>query len=436
MIPRSQQSYQALELDGANEDLERESNRWISTLRAPTDGKQTIYSLLSLNGLIVGTSLVAGIFALIACYSYYFSHGSSCLGAPYLYVTYSNEHNVMQITRDGCYTMSRALYDMPQRKLHMRSMAMGSYKNKEALYVADASPKTSQIMVFGECSFWNGMRTREASAFGKETVFADGAVHSYGVTFDSDGNLYASYQHTNVVLRAKAATFERMDLPKHFEFYGLQGEEYKNGTESSISDGDNNIISIASSNSDTTSDDMHRDSDGKITPFSGTFFQFGYPNIHDEDDQGIRSIQWATNKKHKELLWITNEFKNLIVMVDRDSKVVHKIDIQGPIGLYHNATATNSFVKDRIFVGSRPLSKKETGSVIAYDVNTFVELGRYTMIGMSHPTGIVVSGGLLYVADQTLKGILTFDLETGRFVKTIWSRLTGGDIEQLILTDC
>ena len=54
---------------------------------------------------------------------------------------------------------------------------------------------------------------------------------------------------------------------------------------------------------------------------------------------------------------------------------------------------------------------------------------------MTHPTGIVVHEATLYVADQTLNSILSFDLVTGRYIDSIWNH-DRGNIRQIALSDC
>jgi hypothetical protein len=54
---------------------------------------------------------------------------------------------------------------------------------------------------------------------------------------------------------------------------------------------------------------------------------------------------------------------------------------------------------------------------------------------MTHPTGIAVHD-VLFVADQRLGAILTFHLNSTEFIKNIWERSAGGDIEHIALTNC
>ena len=46
----------------------------------------------------------------------------------------------------------------PKRDADLRSMVLGNYKGKSALYIADSGPE-SGVLVFSDCSYWNNMRT-------------------------------------------------------------------------------------------------------------------------------------------------------------------------------------------------------------------------------------------------------------------------------------
>jgi len=74
--------------------------------------------------------------------------------------------------------------------------------------------------------------------------------------------------------------------------------------------------------------------------------------------------------------------------------------------------------------------------VIAVNVDTFEVENRYGLVGLTHPTGLTVYNDVLYVADQKLKAILTFDIRSERFLEKIWERQAGGDLEQLVLSHC
>jgi streptogramin lyase len=289
--------------------------------------------------------------------------------------------------------MNRVLYGVPHKKMELRTMLMGTYKDDEALYVADASGKTENILVFGQCSYWSKMRTHITSTMGGRSIYKEGAQHSYGLSFDNDGNLYVSYQHTNAILRSQKDTFQPMALPQ-----AMQNREGEEG----------------------------------LTFFEGTFYQFGEPKVQDQSRQGVRSIAWAVNNEYGELLWVVNEFENAIYIMDKAANVVRTIAVPAPIGLYHDKEGGDEFTKGRIYVGSRA---KKTGSVMVFDTSTFEQVESFVYLTMSHPTGISVHDGVLYVADQSMNAILTFDLESSRFLKIIWER-PDSNIEQLALSSC
>ena len=358
-------------------------------------GTNTLWSLLKGEQLLMFTGAIFVLFIGISITSYYGSRElNSCLGAPYLYVSYGIDHNIFQITRDGCVIMNKVLYRVPRKKVELRSMAIADYKGTKSLYVADAARKTNSVLVFGQCSYWSKMRTLATRRMDSHSFFREGAIHAYGMAFDNNGNLYVSYQHTNVILRSTKDTFEPMPLPG-----AMQRRQEAEG----------------------------------LKLYEGTFYQFGQPMIQESHNQGVRSIAWASNNEHEELLWVANEFENAVYILDQEANLVKKLEITKPIGLYHSKSSTNPMEMGRIYIGSR--GNKKLGNVFCYDTNTFDLLATYSMIGMTHPTGIAVHEDTLYVADQTLNSILSFDLVTGRYIASIWDR-DEGNIEQITLSDC
>lgn len=375
----------------------RKSGYTSSLSASAMSGDGSLWSLLTTQQLWGITLAVVALFMGISYAALYDSRlMNMCLPAPYLYVSYGTDHNIFQITRDGCVMMNKVLYGVPRKKLELRSLSIADYKGQSSLYVADAARKTENILVFGECSNWGKMRTHLTSTMGKDSVFKEGAQHAYGIAFDSKGDLYISYQHTNAILRSTKDQFSPMALPQAMK---------------------------------------DRESDEGVKLYEGTFYQFGQPQVQKSKDQGIRSIAWANHSTADsgELLWVANEFANKVYVLNHAAELVHSLDINAPIGIYHDRAGEGIYVKDRIYIGSR--SSKKTGSVLCFDTNTFELLGTYFMLGMGHPTGIVVHESVLYVADQGLNSILTFDLETSRFISTIWSRSIGA-IEQIALTPC
>lgn len=363
-------------------------------------GHGSILSILSIPSLVlIAFCVCIGMVVIgFACYKY--SEASACLGPPYLYVSHSKEHNIIQLTRDGCMHMSKVLFGVPRAKMELRTMVVDQYEGEPALYVADAKPETSQVLVFGDCSYWTGMRSFRTSVFTLDGPYGEGAKHAYGITFDFDGNIYTSFQHTNTVLRAARDSFEA--LP-------------------SIQDG---RFANAASN-DT------RWAGSPKGPYPGTFFQFGDPIVQNPQDQGVRGIAWTKSKKGPNL-WINNELDNAVYVADTQGNKVALIDVKFPVGIYHNANADTAAERQLVYIGSRG---KKSGFVYAYDKDTFKIVRKYTLIGMTHPTGIAVHD-VLFVADQRLGAILTFHLNSTEFIKNIWERGAGGDIEHIALSNC
>lgn len=91
--------------------------------------------------------------------------------------------------------------------------------------------------------------------------------------------------------------------------------------------------------------------------YNGTFVQFGLPEKHDPKERGIRAIQWTKNFTE---LWIANEDLNAIIIVNREGKYLHHIDIPKPIGLYYHLPEIfhHPPVVDTIDIDTPPASSK------------------------------------------------------------------------------
>ena len=373
-------------------------------------GHGSIWSLLSVPSMVLIAFVICLIMIVIGFASYKYSDASGCLGPPYLYVSHSKEHNIMQITRDGCLNMNTVLFGVPRGKMELRSMILSPHEGNTALYVADARPETSQVMVFGDCSYWTSMRSFEKSMFTQQGPFGGGAQHAYGVAIDGEGNTYASFQHTNVILRAS---------PNNFNPYPARAVV-------DIVQGAKRMLKTKSDENGTFN------GDGINTgPYIGTFFQFGNATVQNPQDQGVRGIAWieSTSGGH---LWINNEFENVVYIVDSEGNPVKLLDVKLPLGIFHNPNADSREERQLVYIGSRG---KKASAIYAYDKDTFKVVKTFRLIGMTHPTGIAVHD-VLYVADQGLGAILTFDLNTTSFIKNIWERKAGGDLEHIFLTPC
>ena len=296
---------------------------------------------------------------------------------PYLYVTTHDYSNVLKYTMDGCLVDHAVLTNIPvKRRTELRSMVLQG----EHLIVANAAASEAQLMAFGKCSPDNGGR-REWKA----TVVADdkdnrGASHAYGVTVDSDYNVYASFQHTDVVLRFFASgAMEAMPLPP-----------------------------------------VLIDSTQRHEFWPGTFHQFGTREQHGE---GVRGMAMVGRD-----LWVANEDIDGVVVIDtRSGLVTDIIPVDAPVGV-HFSPAHNL-----VFIGSKV--KHWDGSVAAFDRRTMRRVQTFKTTKMTHPTGLAVWGDVLYIGEQDLNRIYAFDITTGMEMGKVIDKLPG-QIEQILLVDC
>lgn len=151
--------------------------------------------------------------------------------------------------------------------------------------------------------------------------------------------------------------------------------------------------------------------------------------MHDEKTQGLRAILWVEPLQQ---LWIANEDLHRILLVDYNGKYVGKIKIKNPIGLVYDHE------RSLVFVGSKK-SSKDTGAV--YGINIFSKkvVKTFTLLGgetMNHPTGLAVNGDTLFVAEQRMDVVLTFNITTERYLKQIISKMSSGGIEHIALSNC
>jgi hypothetical protein len=220
-------------------------------------------------------------------------HKGCDLSPPFLYVTTHDEvPNVLKYTRDGCLLSNDVLVGGPETYDHVieyRSMALGEYKGeKDVLYIADAMSKESYLLVYSSCDASGHRHYLDRVV---STHINRGADHTYGITFDGDGNVYASFQHTDCVLRFAKDTFTPMHLP----------------------------LSIQSSK-------HHKDY------FPGTFVQFGLPGVHHVEEQGVRGLARVNNT-----LYVANEDLGGVMVVDINSGTAYNIIVvHNPIALHYD----------------------------------------------------------------------------------------------------
>ena len=312
-------------------------------------------------------------------------------GPPYLYVTVHHEvKNILKYNRNGRLVSENVLVG-GDKFIHLdselRSMVIGKYKNERALYVADASGLRSQVLLYKPCADLTSWCFVD-SIIRKENN--DGVDHTYGICFDDNGNLYASFQHTDTVLRFQRDTFESMDINP--SYYSLN----------------RNVFSY----------------------FDGTFVQFGEPMEHSKKNRGVRSILFVNGN-----LWIANEDLDGVVIVSVDSgKIITIIPVSSPVGLHYRADfGGQSNSGGIVFVGCR--TTEFGGVVYSIDSYTFeMKNSYYRSHHFKHPTGITSWRHILYVGEQSKNVIHMFDIVSGKHLGKLVDFIPG-KIEQLTLSD-
>jgi cbb3-type cytochrome oxidase subunit 3/DNA-binding beta-propeller fold protein YncE len=326
-------------------------------------------------------------FVAVVYFAFKFSRPNSfCDEAPYLYVTFHDEvPNIMKYSRNGCLLSRNVLIGGPEyaaadHVIELRAMKLGTYKDEPALYVADAYTGDSYLNVYGSC---DADGNREFITTATSTVQNIGVNHIYGIAFDNKGNLFASSQHTDNVLRFYKDSFKPMPLPS--------------------------LLRVADSR--------------YFKNYDGTFIQFGAPVPHDRDEQGVRDIAHTPG-----FMWVANEDISGVAIIDEVTGLVEDIvPIDTPIGLHYQAE------NGLVFVSSKGENKQ--GMVYAVSVFTRQIVQTYKSKKMRHPTGMATHGTTLYIANQKLGQIVSFNIKSGRFLSRIVEHMPY-NIEQLLISDC
>jgi len=307
------------------------------------------------------------------------SAGHNCLGAPFIYATFHEGAFVYKFSRDGCLLSTNVLVGT-NKEAEFRSMAIGAYETEVSLYLTDALSSNSKVLVYGNCDS-NGNRHYVATPV--ECKISSGLNHLYGICFDNLHNLYVTNQHTDSVVRFYKNSFKPMPLPLSI---------------SHLENSDRNY-------------------------YKGTFVQFGDPGIHNSDEQGIRSIILVHNE-----FWIANEdISGILIVNARTGVSTNIITMESPIGLHFDSTHNLVFATGK--------GKHRSGQVHAINPKTLRVVRTYLMSEMSHPTGVVSYEDKLFVAEQALACILSFDIRSGAYLGKVVEHLHK-DIEQIILSSC
>jgi len=317
---------------------------------------------------------------------------SACLPAPYLYVTLHHYPNVIKYSRDGCLLSMSVLGDgqLEMGNVELRSMYISA--ESQRLYIANAAAGNHQVLVYGQCgsavATQNNNGDDDDDAYSRKLLGVitnkkknHGADHAYGLALDEHQNVYASFQHTDVVLRFSASTYEEMSFPPSLRAH--KDQEY----------------------------------------YAGTFHQFGKPGLHDTTEQGVRGII-VVNRA----LWVANEDIGGIAIIDMKTGLVTDIImLDEPIGLFYSET------HKLVFASSK--AKHMEGRVVSIDVKTLRIINEYRSAKMTHPTGVVVHEDTLYVAEQFLGHVFAFDIFSTENLGKVIEKLPG-EIEQIVLSEC
>ena len=128
-------------------------------------------------------------------------------------------------------------------------------------------------------------------------------------------------------------------------------------------------------------------------------------------------------------LWICEENTNRVYIVDAEGALVETVKVKKPIGIYVD------YAKSIVLIGSKGKKKEGGGGVTSFDIASRRAMRSFSLIGMNHPTGVLVHEDSVYVADQGAGAVYLFDYASGRFVKNIYPH--GVDaLEQIFLTTC
>ena len=316
-----------------------------------------------------------------------------CDGQPYLYVTFhDNPFNIYKYSRNGCLLSTDVLsgapkYNYGNHMVELRSLAKGVYNGSSVLFVADAFTNDSFLNIYSHCNI-RGQRSFIRSAL--STFTHEGVNHIYGIAFDQDENVYVSSQHTDNVMRFTKDSFEPMPSPPY----------------------------------------MTRSSSLYYTNYPGTFKQYGQPNTHSLNEQGVRDIAYANNQ-----IWIANEDLRAISVIDSITGIVEDMvtGLQIPIGLYYHSYSQTMFVSSK----SETNNTSNHGNIYGISIHTKQITHKMYTKTLIHPTGMVIYYDTLYVAEQSQSQIYSFSLRTGKLLNIIVeTENTLPGMEKIMLSEC
>ena len=360
---------------------------------------------------------------------------------PFLYITQHSGSGILKYSLNGCYRGNKVLKGGEMRKVQLRSMYIGTFNGSEALIVADSTHHNSRVVLYGPCmntvnitddDHYNddtgeklldddaddSMETTLLSeeTFGRRQYLIDvidelgfpynnrrGATHPYGIAQDDQGNVYASFQDSDSVLRFR---------------YDPSAPYVEHMAETYIKDKmvPGAFVPLQFPPGLPT---LHENDDPY---YNGTFVQFGTPkSVGGKSDMGIRAIIFVDGN-----LWVANENTG-VTIVNSNGYVIKHIKLEKPVGLIYSKNHKVVFVSTRKGKVKAYLTSEKFKH--AFDVPNPDKL-----VKLWHPVGMAVKGHKLFIADQHYGEVYEYDITRNIYERTI---ITGLDrVEQMTISDC
>jgi hypothetical protein len=302
-------------------------------------------------------------------------------------------------------------------------------KDKDYARFLDSGPvKTGQREMIAIITA-NQVEKELGEQFGEGTSWtrSRAAKHAFGLAIEFDphpmdmapegpweGPLYASFQHTDIVMRFAGPNLTEAPLPP----------------------------ALATSGDGTQQTKPY---------YNGTFHQFGQPGKHpghmpkvSQEEQGVRGvIVCGTN------VWIANENIGGILVLNKISGLVEQvIQVVNPISMFHyrvlpadelqaaRGVGGDLMGDNLVYVSSK--KKGNRGKVLAIADDSFQVVREYHCDGMAHPAGLTVYNKILYVVEQFQEVVHSFDTVSGKYLGTIIDKksMPYDRIEHIALSPC
>ena len=252
-----------------------------------------------------------------------------------------------------------------------------------SLLVSNSYKYNSMVLSYGVCDD-KGKRSFERVLLRHDNN--SGLLHPYSVVGDKNDIIYITNQGTNSVLRVQGPLSPSPGAP------------------------------IPSPPSLTVVPSLNE----KDT-YPGLFIQF------DPSSDGVRGGDiWEDNHGNQSIYFVASKDKNQILAVQPNGSVVGSFTADDPIGVYVHSPSLSLFYSN---------SGDSNPGVVLIDLQTAEQKRFYSHPDLTHPTGMVVFNGVLYVLAQDDGSLMAFDVETGEFKEKVIKGFEDAP-EQIILSPC